>query len=512
MSLTPLTFHLRSLRYLLFSVGFLGCKVVAPGAGQTDTQDERGDYVTPKSSAVVQSNAADADYLSKNGVFFFRVWNREFTRRLDDLPMAGEVASERMPWSGGYYPENDGGTDVVVVGTKSPLAKYDDAFHGGQSKAASWEREKHTGGPSWAGHCNGFSAAATRHPKEPARSVSQNGVVFSPQDVKALLAEVYMSADYEFLGGNRCDRQGTPSADRVLNPGGSADPTVMGACEDINPGTLHAAIANWIGRIKYPLIMDVATGEEVWNYPLFKYQVLRKDYITENQARQYVAGSGGGDYVWNPLATKFALMQIRLTYAEALRRETLGQLYTKDLELTYVLELSKDGDILGGEWVGAPSRNSHPDFLWVALEPSTPNGTRFVGNPHVDAKEVFRLWALSAGFDANNPPQTISRPAATDSWGDWPSFSARIDGNDRGAAFKGKKAILRIQRKGPLLGSGVSLDIGLNGQSIASLLTKGDEELALSLDPGLGQSRLEFTWKRGGNLVDSQSLRFVAVP
>lgn len=492
--------------------GVTGCKAGALRERTGQDQDDQGqDYIVPKSSATVEANAADADYLAKNSTFFFRVWNQAFTRRLDDLPMSGEVAPERMPWSGGYYPESDGGTDAVVVGNKSPLAKYDEAFHRGQNKASAWEREKHTNGPTWAGHCNGFAAAATRHPKEPARSVSQNGVVFAPQDIKALLAEVYMSADYEFLGGNRCDRKGEAPADRVLNPGSSADVTVMDACEDINPGTLHAAIANWIGRIRYPLVMDSSSGEEVWNYPLFKYQVLRKDLIPESLARQYVAGSGG-EYVWNPLAVKFALIQMRLTYAEALRREVLGQLYRKDMDLTYVLELNNEGDILGGEWVGAASRRSHPDFLWVALEPSTPNGTRFVGNPNIDAREVFRLWAVSAGFDADNPPQTLRRPVGADSWGSWSSFSARIDSNDRGAVFGGKKATLRIQRKGPLLGPGYALDISLNGQNIASLTTQGDEELKTQVDPGSGLSRLEFIWKKNGNLIENQSLRFIAVP
>ena len=510
--------YLHSMRWIKFlPITFFALEWTACKAGglNSETGKETGnsepEYVIPKSSAQLESTAADADYLAKNGTFFFRIWNKTFTRRLDDLPMSGEASPERMPWSGGYYPESDGGTDAVVVGNKSPLAKYDDAFHSGQNKASAWEREKHTNGPAWAGHCNGFAAAATRHPKEPSRSVSQNGVVFSPQDIKALLAEVYMSADYEFLGGNRCDRKGEASSDRVLNPGSVADATVMDACEDINPGTLHAAITNWVGRMQYPLIMDTATGDEVWNYPLFKFQVLRKDLIPESLARQYVSGSGG-NYVWNPLAAKFALIQMRLTYAEALRREVLGQLYRQDMELTYVLELTNDGDILGGEWVGAASRRTHPDFLWVPLEPMKPNGTRFVGNPHLDAKEVFRLWAVSAGFEADNQPATLSRPAGAENWGSWPSFTVTLDGNNRGAVFAGKKITLRIQRKGPLLGSGFTLDIGLNGQNIASLTTKGDEELQTQFDPGLGLGRMEFIWKKDGSVVDTQSLRYHAVP
>jgi hypothetical protein len=54
--------------------------------------------------------------------------------------------------------------------------------------------------PSWYGHCNGWTAAAMRH-AEPQHSVTRNGVVFTPTDIKGLLADLYMYTDTEFLGG-----------------------------------------------------------------------------------------------------------------------------------------------------------------------------------------------------------------------------------------------------------------------------------------------------------------------
>ena len=124
------------------------------------------------------------------------------------------MPESKRPYSGYWYPEINGGTDVGVAGNSSPLDKYDDAFYGGTNRAAKWERENHTvkqgdAGSDWAGHCNGLSAASQRH-KEPGhrvKKVSASGeeVWFEPQDIKALLAEIHMSAKYFFIGGNRCE-------------------------------------------------------------------------------------------------------------------------------------------------------------------------------------------------------------------------------------------------------------------------------------------------------------------
>jgi hypothetical protein len=449
--------------------------------------------------------AADAAYLQKNSTFFFKVWGDAFTKDLDDLPMQGEVPDDKKPHSGGYYAEGDGGTNQVVAGNKTPLQKYDSAFNGGQNKAAAWEQEKHTTGPVWAGHCNGFAATTQRHPKEPFKPVTRNGVTFEPQDVKALLAEIHMNADYEFLGGNRCDIEGTPPA-----PTDRTDPTVMAVCEDINPGTLHAAIANWIGRTKHTLIMDMFAGDQVWNYPLYKYEVTRKDGITEAQAKQYVTGAAGADYQFNPAATKFAYVETTMTFAEAFKREALKTLTPGSMSLKYVLEMDAAGAILGGEWVGADSRKNHPDFLWVALEPLEPNGTRYMGNQYLSNQEVIKLWAESVGEDPENPPLDIKRPSGPDDWGKWPDFEITLDGNQRGAVFGGKPATLRIKRKEQLLGD-VALEVLLNGATLKKVNATAEEEITFAFTPGIGLSRLQFNWSRGGTALDPEYARFHAV-
>lgn len=473
-----------------------------------DGGDDPDAAVRARRSPVVEEPqglyAADTEYLNKNANFFFRVWDESFSRRFDALPASGEVPDDKKPMSGGYYPEGSGGTDIGVNGGKSALAKYDDAFYGGQNKASIWERQNHTSGPAWAGHCNGYSAANQRHPKEPSKPVVRGGVTFDPRDIKALMAEVYMSADFEFLGGNRCEESGPPGIS------GRSDPTVMGKCEDINPGTFHAALTNWVGRKKHTLIMDSFSGDQVWNFPLVKYQVTSQQVVTAGQAKQAISTGGGAAYIYNPSAVKFIYLTMQLTYVEAQKTEILAKRYTAVMNLSYVLELNAQGDIVGGEWVGE-SQKTHPDFLWVALPPLPASGTRLMGNPNLDANEVIKLWAESAGFDPANPPLDIKRPASSSDWGKWGGFDVTLDGNKTGAVFGGKKTVLRIARRDNLAAAGVAVDVTLNGNPLASLTGAAGAELSHAFDPGLGLNRLEFAWKKDGQVLEQQYLRFHVV-
>jgi len=191
---------------------------------------------------------------------FKQWWGDELVLKLADLPAEGKVADFRVPYAGHDYPDRAGGTI-------NALYKYDQAFHRGRPLAAEFERmditsHRNSGGmeevrglfgrirvvrngtPTWYGHCNGWTAAAIRH-AEPQKSVVRNGVVFTPADIKALLAELYMYADSEFLGG--------------------IDPA-------INPGILHLTLANWLGRGAHPVGMETAVGEVVINFPIFNYK------------------------------------------------------------------------------------------------------------------------------------------------------------------------------------------------------------------------------------------------
>ena len=201
---------------------------------------------------------SETEYQSQN---FLQWWGTELEWRFSELPEKGQVPSFRVPYTGHDYPDRAGGTIDA-------LRQYDRAFHRGRPLASQWEREdtgqngpsrrpewvrgaglfrnlfagvgpREPDVPAWYGHCNGWTAAAIRH-AAPEHSVRINGVVFSPADIKGLLAEIYMYRDSEFLGG-----------------------------EDyaINPALMHVVLTNWLGRGSHPVAIETTLGEEKWNYP-----------------------------------------------------------------------------------------------------------------------------------------------------------------------------------------------------------------------------------------------------
>ncbi len=255
--------------------------------------------------------------------------------------------------------------------------------------------------------------------------------------------------------------------------------------------------------------MDLNSDLEVWNYPLYKYSSTKRE-ITKADARNYVSGVRA-EYIFNPAATRFAYVEMILTYADAMRTEVLGQLHPKNMALTYVLELNAAGEILGGEWVGEPSLKNHPDFLWVALEPLEPNGTRYMGNPHIKSDEVIKLWAESVGYTPENAPKGIRRPSGLEDWGRWPGFEVSLDGNTRGAVFAGKDTQLVIKRKEGLLGPDYNLEILLNGLPLKSFDPGNDEQIKVALQPGLGLHRFQFVWKKDNSVIEDEYLRFHVV-
>jgi hypothetical protein len=215
------------------------------------------------------------------------------------------------------------------------------------------------GTPSWHGHCNGWTAAAIRH-AEPRQSVTRNGVVFSPADIKALLAEIYMYNDNVDLSGS------------------------SGV---IQAGLFHAVIANWIGRGAHPLGMEADPGREKWNYPVYSF---------------------------NSSSTKHSDRQVEVKLNLAYAKETQGE-YQESPRLRrikyfhYRLDLNAQGEIVGGTYYGDSSRI---DMLWVPLQPK-PSGKpgNEQGNPHVDVKQVLSIWRESVPAELRSQWLVIDPPA-----------------------------------------------------------------------------------------------------
>jgi hypothetical protein len=309
---------------------------------------------------------SEGDYQTQN---FRQWWDTDLQWHFSELPTTGNVPDFRIPYSGHDYPDRGGGTEKA-------LQDYDRAFHRGRPLAADWEREdtgqngrkkapewvqgagffrnlfaglgpREPDVPSWYGHCNGWTAAAIRH-AAPEHSVRKNGVIFSPADIKGLLAEIYMYSDSEFLGG-----------------------------EDfaINPALMHVVVTNWLGRGSHPIGIETTLGEEKWNYPAYAFSTnsaQRDDHTIE--------------------------VKMNLAYSMSTREEYDFARHLKRIKyFHYKLLLDDDGKIVGGEYY---RDSSQMDMLWIPMHPAQggDEGNKR-GNPHVDVKKVLALWRSSVSKD-----------------------------------------------------------------------------------------------------------------
>lgn len=310
------------------------------------------------------SGTIKPDELSYQQQAFKQWWEQDLVLKMADLPVDGKTPDFRIPYSGHDYPDKSGGTIAA-------MRKYDAAFNRGRPLAEEYERRDvgaHRGrfgfaggdepprrglfgrilggrdrAPGWYGHCNGWTAAAIRH-AEPEKSVTRNGVVFTPADIKGMLAEMYMYSPTEFLGG---------------------------VDEAINPATLHLVLTNWIGRGSHPVGMESALGEVVINYPIYAYKAT----ITKISDRQSEVKMMCRYVVNTPQEFQKGPRQTQLIYFH------------------YTLDLDKDGLITAGRYYGDTQM---VDMLWTPLKPvqGGQKGNER-GNPHMDIKEVLAIWRES---------------------------------------------------------------------------------------------------------------------
>ena len=273
----------------------------------------------------------------------------------------------------------------------------------------------------------------------------------------------------------------------------------------MNPGTLHATLANWVGMMKHVVIIDTYPGDQVWNYPVVGYKVLSKNSVSAQEAAKAVTGASA--YIFNPAAVKFVQVHSQIYTVSATSNEILQSRSEGTTDLTYILELDAVGNIVGGEWTGNSIMN-HPNFVWVAFEPIPSNGSRYLGNPNLDPKTVLSIYAESIGADPNNPPSDIQRPIGNNAWGEMANFSVRLDGLTTGASFGGKPLLLKINRRGPLNVAGVELNVNLNAQALPPVTSTGTEEVSVAVNPMPGLNNLNFTWKQGGNTIQTATLAF----
>jgi hypothetical protein len=164
-----------------------------------------------------------------------------------------EGRSERVPWSGWWWPADDGVVGPHLYDRDGPLARYDRLAEqlGRPSATRDWELANVylTGAQYvWAGHCNGWAAASILEP-EPIAPRSIGGVTFSIADQKGLLSSWHFADNVEWSFGD--DDNG------------------------VDPADFHRAVVQWIGGTRKPFIVNTATtAEQVFNFPAYRFRIV----------------------------------------------------------------------------------------------------------------------------------------------------------------------------------------------------------------------------------------------
>ncbi len=255
-----------------------------------------------------------------------------------------QASANHTPWSGYWWSLKEGELfRGYRPGEPAPMQKYDQ-YAGQGNQATSWEGSNHylPGGQGWEGHCHAWAAAAIME-EEPGTSQA-GGIQFNIGDNKGLITECHYQ-DQASFHGTRCNAVGDA------------------AYADLTPQQLIDVLHMYIRDQGVPVVMDLEAGPQVWNYPVYQYQ------ISGNQIAIWAADDG------------------------------------VDYDFTGTQPLQKVYTFSGNSWVGQ-SVQDHPDFAWF---PTVAVG----GNPHVDIAKVREIAKLndpgpgggdSPGGDQPPPP------------------------------------------------------------------------------------------------------------
>ncbi len=364
--------------------------------------------------------------LPKIGKLEKPVWKSRYTPTATDVPL----------WSDTYWPTAEGSINARWLGasTKSPLEKYDAAFNNaagcstmpaarcGDTAKAQWdtyiacagpaakwhtsnfqgmdqmydgvdsdadgkkdECADHDGIAGWWGLCHAWAPAAILEP-EPQHAVTLNGQTFEVADIKALIVGLYDNTEALMLGG-RCNAEKFN-----IGPNGERD-TIDPDCMDVNPGALHVILTNFLGLKDMALVMDRTASGEVWNQPIYGYEVTKQVDVTATRANACI-GATGTTYTRNSAAKKLVEVEIDVDYLVegSASKSPLGMRdYLSQDSYHYILEIGSYGKVIGGTYC-TDSVENHPDFLWAPTGVSTTAGGR---NPNISMTNVRKLIEAS---------------------------------------------------------------------------------------------------------------------
>ena len=144
-------------------------------------------------------------------------------------------------------------------------------------------------------------------------------MTFSPAAIKAMLAEVYMYQDIEYLGG---------------------------VDYSINPATFHVVLTNWLGRGEHPIGVDTTLGKEVWNYPIYSYKATAHKH-----------------------SDRLVEVSMNFVYADSTRQEfDEGPQLAKQVYMHYQLILDGQGKIVDGRFYNDSNQIDVLQYADVPIE------------------------------------------------------------------------------------------------------------------------------------------------
>jgi len=260
--------------------------------------------------------------------------------------------------------------------------------------------------PTWWGMCHGWAPYAISEPAA-VTPIEHNGVTFYPGDIEALMSLVYgKGLRVKFLS-ERCNEKAPEVGEDGRIP--------EDECRDMNPGSLHIVATNMLGLRQTGFVEDRTYDLEVWNQPVKGFRITNANSdgtlkeVTKEEAVALLELPEGSDYTYNLEARRFFHVSLALDWiTEAPPAETshVGKAaYTRTDTYEYILETDADGNIFGGEYIGA-SKQSHPDFVWWPT--AKPNG--WIAEGKITYQNVKLLNDLAAkpatggGNDGGNEP------------------------------------------------------------------------------------------------------------
>jgi len=247
--------------------------------------------------------------------------------------------------------------------------------------------------PDWMGKCHGWAPASylEKRPLNKVTLTAADGltkVKFYPDDIKALLTVYWAENSYksQFVGG-RCKYVNLKEVPSDKNTGLWEDPI----CFSINPGTLTITLSNQIGLKKKNLVFDPNSNGEIWNHPVYSYEMNYFNIMTNQEGDlndskvpltvlKRETGNLFIQYLMNKSTGKTkSVVGVKLS-VHFVSENDPSQEGEKDVKETkkynYVIELDENDEIIGGEWM----TNKHPIFIWNASDPLSEEEIKFKGS------------------------------------------------------------------------------------------------------------------------------------